>query len=176
MRTEGAKTTGYHSLLKGKALKLGDNISTDLIIPGRTFGLGLRDLAKHVFEDADPALAAQIRLGDFIAAGSNFGLGSSRERAPMAIKEAGVGAVLAKSVARIFFRNTINVGLPIIICDTTNIEQGDELEVNLESGTVKDLTNGFYLSFKGLPEVMLRILQEGGLVAYVRKYGDFPRV
>ena len=162
-------------MLTGKALKFGDNISTDHIVPGRLAHLrsNLPELAKHVLEDADPTFASRIKAGDFIVAGKNFGLGSSREHAPLVIKMAGVSAILAKSVARIFFRNTINLGLPVLICDTDKIDDGDELEVDLEAGTIKDITNGNQLTFKKIPEVMLCILNEGGLIPYIKKYGDF---
>jgi 3-isopropylmalate/(R)-2-methylmalate dehydratase small subunit len=162
-------------MLKGKAFKFGDNISTDLIVPGRLAGLrsNLPELAKHVLEDADPTFATRVRPGDFVVGGSNFGLGSSREHAPLVIKMAGVSAVLAKSVARIFFRNAINQGLPVLICDTSLIDDGDELEIDLIGGTVMDLTNGHELTFGKIPPVMLSILNEGGLLPYIKKYGDF---
>ena len=162
-------------MLTGHAFKFGDNISTDHIIPGRLAHLrsDLPELAKHVMEDADPTFASRVKAGDFIVAGNNFGLGSSREHAPLVIKMAGVRAILAKSVARIFFRNAINLGLPVLICDTTLIDDGDKLEVDLAAGTVKDATNGNQLTFNKIPEVMLRILDEGGLIPYIQKYGDF---
>ncbi len=162
-------------MLRGKAFKFGDNISTDLIVPGRLAGLrsNLPELAKHVLEDADPTFVTRVRAGDFVVGGSNFGLGSSREHAPLVIKMAGVSAILAKSVARIFFRNAINQGLPVLICDTSLIEDGDELEVDLLRGNVKDLTNGNDLTFGKIPPVMLSILNEGGLLPYIKKYGDF---
>ncbi len=162
-------------MLKGKAFKFGDNISTDHIIPGRWAHLrsNLPELAKHVMEDTDPDFAGRVKPGDFIVGGSNFGLGSSREHASLVIKMAGVSAILAKSVARIFFRNAINQGLPVLICDTDGIDQGDELEVDLAKGTIYDKTKGEKLSFSKLPEVMLKILDEGGLIPYIKKYGDF---
>ncbi len=162
-------------MLTGKAFKFGDNISTDHIVPGRLAYMrsNLPELAKHVLEDADPTFASRIKAGDFIVAGKNFGLGSSREHAPLVIKMAGVSAILAKSVARIFFRNAINLGLPVLICNTDRIDDGDELEVDLEAGAIKDITNGNQLTFKKIPEVMLRILGEGGLMPYIKKYGDF---
>ena len=115
-------------MLKGRAFKFGDDISTDLIAPGRYAHLKSNEpeLAKHVLEDADPTFASRVKPGDFVVAGENFGLGSSREWAPLIIKVAGVSAVLAKSVARIFFRNAINQGLPILICDTDAIGDGDQ--------------------------------------------------
>lgn len=163
------------TILKGKALKFGDDISTDHIIPGKYAHLrsNLPELAKHVMEDADPEFAAKVKPGDLIVAGKNFGLGSSREHAPLVIKMSGVKAILAKSAARIFYRNAINQGLPLLICDTDKIDDNDELEVNLAAGTIKDLTNGAQLTFGKIPPVMLKILDEGGLIPYVKKYGDF---
>ena len=161
-------------MLKGRAFKFGDSISTDHIIPGRYAHLrsNLPELAKHVLEDADAAFAARVKKGDFVVAGSNFGLGSSREHAPLVMKMAGVSAVLAKSVARIFFRNAINLGLPVLICDTDKINDGDELEVDLAAGTVKNLNSGEILTFGKIPETMRKILDEGGLIPYIKKYGD----
>jgi 3-isopropylmalate/(R)-2-methylmalate dehydratase small subunit len=162
-------------ILRGRAFKFGDNISTDHIIPGRWFHLrsNLPELSKHLLEDVAPAFVSQVKPGDFIVAGNNFGLGSSREHAPLVMKMAGVGAILAKSTARIFFRNAINLGLPVLVCDTGQIDEGDDLEVNLIKGTVRDLTNGNQLGLGKIPEVMLHILGEGGLVPYIKKYGDF---
>jgi 3-isopropylmalate/(R)-2-methylmalate dehydratase small subunit len=161
-------------MLTGKAHKFGDSISTDHIIPGRYASLrsNLPELAKHVLEDADVNFAKKVKPGDFVVGGNNFGLGSSREHAPLVIKMAGVNAILAKSVARIFFRNAINLGLPVLICDTDKIKDGDELEIDLTAGTVKDKTNGAVLTTGKIPEVMLKILNEGGLIDYVKKYGD----
>lgn len=161
--------------LKGKAFKFGDNISTDLIIPGKYAQLrsNLPELAKHVMEDADETFAEKVKPGDFIVAGTNFGLGSSREHAPLVIKMSGVSAILAKSVARIFFRNAINQGVPVMICDTDSIAAGDEIEIDLTEGKVIDLSNGVQLNFNKIPQVMLDILDEGGLIPYVKKYGDF---
>ncbi len=163
------------TILKGKAFKFGDNISTDHIMPGKYAHLrsNLPELAKHVMEDADPTFATKVKPGDFIIAGKNFGLGSSREHAALVIKMAGVSAILAKSVARIFFRNAINQGLPVLICDTDKIDAGDELEVNLTRSIITDLTKGIQLTFGKIPKVMLDILNEGGLISYISKYGDF---
>ncbi len=156
----------------GKAWKFGDNISTDLIAPGRLFHLrsNLPELAKHLLEDARPNFASLIRSGDFIVAGENFGLGSSREHAPVIIKIAGAKAVLAKSFARIFYRNCINIGLPAITCNTDEIDEGDELELDMEKGIIKNKTKGKELTFPPLPQIMNRILQEGGLVAYIKAH------
>jgi 3-isopropylmalate/(R)-2-methylmalate dehydratase small subunit len=161
-------------MLTGRAHKFGDSISTDHIIPGRYASLrsNLPELAKHVLEDADVNFAKKVKPGDFVVGGNNFGLGSSREHAPLVIKMAGVSAILAKSVARIFFRNAINLGLPVLICDTDKINEGDELEIDLTAGIVKDKTNGAVLTTGKIPEVMLKILNEGGLIDYVKKYGD----
>jgi len=162
-------------VLKGRAFKFSDSISTDHIIPGRYAPLrsNLPELAKHVLEDADPTFVSRVKEGDFVVAGNNFGLGSSREHAPLVIKMAGVSAILAKSVARIFFRNAINLGLPVLICDTDGISDGDELEIDLASGMVRDITNGNQFTFGKIPEVMLHILDEGGLIPYIQKHGDF---
>lgn len=161
--------------LKGFAHKFGDNISTDLIAPGRLFHLrtNLPELAKHVLEDADPEFAKKVKAGDFVVAGKNFGLGSSREHAPTIIKLAGVGAVLARSFARIFYRNAINVGLSVLICDTSQIDAGDELIVDLETGRISNSTKGTTIEFKPLPKVMVNILNDGGLIEHFRKHGDF---
>src|SRR5574341_1531086 len=152
----------------GKAWKFGDSISTDLIAPGMYFHLrsNLPELAKHVLEGARPEFASQVKSGDFVVAGENFGLGSSREHAPTIIKIAGAKAVLAKSFARIFYRNCINIGLPAIICNTEEIDEGDELELDMENGVVRNKTKGIELTFQPLPPVMNKILHEGGLVAY----------
>ncbi len=162
-------------MLGGRVFKFGDNISTDHIVPGRLLHLrsNLPELAKHTLEDADPTFAKRVKSGDFVVAGNNFGLGSSREHAPLILKLSGVGAVLAKSVARIFFRNAINIGLPVLICDTESINDGDELEVNLKSGRVRNLTNGAELRFSQMPEIMINILNEGGLVPYIKTHKGF---
>jgi len=159
----------------GRAWKFGDNISTDAIAPGRYFHLrsDLKKLAKHVLEDARKDFAKKVKKGDFVVAGKNFGLGSSREHAPRIIKLAGVKAILAKSFARIFFRNCINIGLPVIICDTDKIDEGDELEVEFDKGIVKNKTKNIEIRFNPLPKVMLNILEDGGIVEHLKKHGDF---
>jgi 3-isopropylmalate/(R)-2-methylmalate dehydratase small subunit len=158
----------------GRAWKFGDNISTDLIAPGRYFHLrsNLPELAKHVLEDARPDFAPGVKPGDFVVGGRNFGKGSSREHAPVIIKLAGTRAVLAKSFARIFYRNCINIGLPAVVVDTDRIDEGDELDIDLEKGIVRDRTKGIELGFPPLPTVMARILEEGGLVDYIKHHGD----
>jgi len=163
---------------KGKAWKFGNNISTDHIAPGRLFHLrsNLPELAKHVLEDADPDFASNMAKGDFVVAGKNFGLGSSREHAPQIIKLAGVNGVLAKSFARIFFRNAINIGLLLVECNTDLIGQGDELEIDIENGIVKNLTQNIDIKITPLPEVMIKILNEGGLAKHIERHGDFQLV
>lgn len=161
-------------MLEGKAHKFGDGISTDHIIPGRYAHLrsNLGELAKHAMEDADPKFVSKVRPGDIIVAGANFGLGSSREHAPLVIKMAGVSAILAKSVARIFFRNAINLGLPVLVCDTEAIADGDELEIDLKAAVVRDRTNGRLITYGKIPDVMLKILNEGGLLPYIKNHGS----
>ena len=161
--------------MQGKAFKFGDNISTDHIAPGRLFHLrsDLQEFSKHVLEDADENFAKNMKKGDFVVAGNNFGLGSSREHAPQIIKIAGVGAVIAKSFARIFYRNAINIGLLAIECDTDAIDDGDELELDIEKGIITDLTNGSIIQIEPLPPVMIKLLKDGGLVEHIKKNGDF---
>ncbi len=159
----------------GKAFKFGDNISTDHIAPGRLFHLrsNLEEFAKHVLEDADPDFAKKMKKGDFVVGGNNFGLGSSREHAPQIIKISGVQAVLAKSFARIFYRNCINIGLLAIECNTDLIDANDELEIDVKEGIIKDLTKSSEIKFSPLPDVMIKLLDDGGLVNHIKKYGDF---
>lgn len=165
-------------LLKGKAWKFGNDISTDHIAPGRLFHLrsNLPEMAKHVLEDADPSFASSMKKGDFVVAGRNFGLGSSREHAPTIIKLAGVNAVLAKSFARIFFRNAINIGLLLVECDTDKINAGDELAVDVKAGVVHNLTQKIDIPVTPLPDVMIKILNDGGLMAHIKKHGGFDLV
>ena len=162
-------------VLNGKAIKLGDGISTDDIIPGRFVHLrsDLPELAKHTLEDIAPAFVSRVKQGDFLVAGKNFGLGSSREHAPAVIKASGIGAILAKSVARIFFRNAINQGVPVLLCDTDKIADGAELEVNLNDGTIINLTSGARISCGKMSSFVLAILEAGGLIPYIRKHKDF---
>lgn len=164
--------------LKGKAWKFGDNISTDHIAPGRLFHLrsNLQEFAKHVLEDADENFASSMSKGDFVVAGNNFGLGSSREHAPQIIKIAGVSAVLAKSFARIFYRNAINIGLLLIECDTDKIDAQDELEIDIKKGIIKNLTKNETIEITPLPDVMIKLLNEGGLIEHLKKHGDFDLV
>ena len=162
-------------VLKGKAIKLGDNISTDDIIPGRFAHLrsNLPELAKHVLEETVSEFSSRVNSGNFLVAGKNFGLGSSREHASVVIKMSGVSAILAESVARIFFRNAINQGLPVLLCDTEKIGDGDELEINLTGGMIANLTSGITLNCSKMPPIMSAILEEGGLIPYILKHRDF---
>jgi 3-isopropylmalate/(R)-2-methylmalate dehydratase small subunit len=169
-------------LLKGKAIKLADNISTDDIIPGRFAHLrsNLPELAKHVLEDVAPEFGSRARAlsatGEgkaILVAGRNLGLGSSREHAPVVIKMSGVGAILARSAARIFFRNAINQGMPVLLCDTDKIGDGDELEISVTDGKITNLTSGITLSCGKMPPIMSAILREGGLIPYIQKHKDF---
>lgn len=162
-------------ILRGFAHKLGDDINTDYIISGKyKFNtLDMKELAKHIFEDIEPDFINKIKPGDIVVAGKNFGCGSSREQAPLVIKNAGLSAVVAMSFARIFYRNAINNGLPLVECDTSRINDGDELEIDLEKGTVKDITQGFEITINPLPPFMMKLLQDGGLVEHFKKYGGF---
>ncbi len=162
-------------ILKGCAHVYGDHVNTDYIISGKYKfkTLDMQELSCHVLEDLDPGFCERVQEGDFIVAGANFGCGSSREQAPLVIKHAGVAAVVASSFARIFYRNSINKGLPLVECDTSGIESGDRLELDLESGEVRNLTRGEVLKTAPLPGVMMRILLEGGLVEHLREHGGF---
>jgi len=161
--------------LTGKSIKLGDSINTDFIISGRyKFAItDMKELAKHIMEDIDPNFAQKISPGNsIIVAGNNFGMGSSREQAPLVIKEAGIVAVLSSQFARIFFRNSFNIGLPLIETDTSKIDEGDQLQIDLEHGWVKNLTKGIDLEIKPLPKFMQDLLTEGGIINYYKKYGE----
>lgn len=161
-------------IIKGKAWKFGDDISTDHIIPGRFYHLrsNLEELTKHIFDDVSPNFAQRITKGDVIVAGRNFGLGSSREHAPLTIKLAGIDAIVAESFARIFYRNAINVGLAAIICPAKEINEGDELEIRVDEGVLIDTATGTEKRFSPLPEIMRKILDEGGLDSYIRKHRE----
>ena len=162
-------------VLEGRALKVGDDINTDYIAPGRmkVKTEDFRELAKHLLEDIEPGFYNRIMPGDFIVAGRNFGCGSSREHAPRVIKAAGIAAVLAKSFARLFFRNAINLGLPVAQCDTDEIFDGERLVLDLESGSIHNKTRGVELSIKPLPPVMWEILSDGGLIPHYLAHGGF---
>ncbi|MEK7785510.1 MAG: 3-isopropylmalate dehydratase small subunit [Chloroflexota bacterium] len=158
--------------IRGKAWKFGKNIDTDAIIPARHCNTAdPRELAQHCMEDADPAFIRKMRRGDVIVADTNFGCGSSREVAPISIKAAGVSAVIAKSFARIFFRNSINIGLPILECAPAvdGIELGDEIEVESATGTIRNLTRNETYRAEPFPDFLQRIIDRGGLLAYVEE-------
>jgi len=161
-------------IIRGKAIKYGDSIDTDVIIPGKyTKTLNMQELAYHVMEDLDPDFKNKISQNDFITAGKNFGCGSSREQAPLALKHAGVGCIVAKSFARIFYRNAINIGLPLIECDTDAIADGDILEYQLGTKILENVTEHKGIEVIGLPPIMIKILMEGGLVEYLKKNGAY---
>ena len=162
-------------IIRGKSVKLGDNINTDFIISGRyKFAItDMKELAKHIMEDIDPNFPQKIIPGkSIIVAGNNFGMGSSREQAPLVIKEAGIVAVLSPQFARIFFRNSFNIGLPLIETDTSKIDESDELKIDLDNGVVRNITKGIDLKIKPLPKFMQDLLTEGGIVNYYKKYGE----
>jgi 3-isopropylmalate/(R)-2-methylmalate dehydratase small subunit len=161
--------------MSGRAWKFGDNVSTDLIAAGRYAYLrtNLPELTKHVLEDARDEFRTGVKPGDFVVGGENFGMGSSREHAPTIIKMAGVSCVAAKSFARIFFRNCINIGLPAVVVDTGKIDEGDELELDLAKGVLRDLTKGIELTFPPMPKVMTDILEDGGLIPYMKANKGF---
>lgn len=155
----------------GRAWKYGNNIDTDVIIPARYLtATSMRELADHTLEDLDPEFASDVVQGDVIVAGSNFGCGSSREHAPLAIKGTGVAAVIARSFARIFFRNAINTGLPILVCSEAvdAIEAGDSVAVDPLSGLIENQSKGASFRADPLPEFVMDIVTAGGLVPYVR--------
>jgi 3-isopropylmalate/(R)-2-methylmalate dehydratase small subunit len=159
-------------ILKGASYKIGDDINTDYVISGRyKFAISdMKELAKHIMEDIDPTFYSRLKPGaSFLVAGKNFGMGSSREQAPLVIKEAGIVGVVAKSFARIFYRNAINIGLPLIEADTSNIAESDLLEIDLEKGVLKNLTKKKEVRINPLPHVMRKLLADGGLVEHFKK-------
>lgn len=161
-------------ILKGYSYKLGDDVNTDYIISGRyKFSISdIKELAKHIMEDIDPGFYAKLKKGEsLLVCGKNFGMGSSREQAPLVIKEAGITGVVAKSFARIFYRNAINIGLPLIEADTSAIAENDSLEIDLEKGLLKNLTKKTEIKIKPLPPVMRKLLSDGGLVEHFKKHG-----
>jgi len=160
--------------LKGKVFKYGDNVDTDVIIPARYLtSSDPENLAAHCMEDIDENFAEEVEEGDIIVGGKNFGSGSSREHAPLAIKYAGVSCVVAESFARIFYRNSINIGLPILECPEAvkATEQGDELEVDIDKGVVTNLRTGESFEAEPFPPFMQEIIKDGGLIEHVKKVG-----
>lgn len=159
-------------ILHGKVHKYGSNVDTDVIIPARYLNtMDIDTLAKHCMEDLDSDFTKKVKKGDFIFAESNFGCGSSREHAPIAIKASGISAVVASSFARIFFRNAINIGLPLLESDEAvrKTEDGDEVEIDLEKGEIKNLTKNLSFKSKPYPDFMMGIINSGGLVEYTKK-------
>lgn len=158
--------------MSGRVWKFGSNIDTDVITPGQYLNISdPAELAKHCMEGIDGEFASKVRPGDIIVAGENFGCGSSREHAPLAIKASGISCVIAKSVARIFFRNSINIGLPIIECAeaSDDIGEGDVIEIEYESGLIKNLTNHNRYQFSSFPPFIEEIISSGGLIPYTSK-------
>ena len=159
-------------ILKGNVIKYGDNIDTDVIIPARYLNTSdPAELAKHCMEDIDKEFTKKVRIGDVIVGGTNFGCGSSREHAPIAIKAAGVDAVIAKSFARIFYRNSINMGLPILECEAAanGIDAGDEVEVNFDTGVITDVTKGESWQAAAFPPFIQNIIKAGGLLKSLKE-------
>ena len=159
-------------MLKGKVYKYGADVNTDVIIPARYLNVSdPAELAKHCMEDIDKDFVNQVKLGDIMMATTNFGCGSSREHAPLAIKASGISCVVAKSFARIFFRNAINIGLPLLECDEAveKTEAGDNLEIDLSKGEIKNLSNGKEFKAKPYPDFMAGIISAGGLIEYTKK-------
>jgi 3-isopropylmalate/(R)-2-methylmalate dehydratase small subunit len=156
-----------------RAWKFGDDINTDVITPGRyTVTTDRKQLGEIAFIEYRPEFAKEVKEGDVIVAGYNFGCGSSREHSPVAIKAAGISAVIAKSFARIFFRNAINIGLPLFVCeDTDKIDDGDAIEIDFKTGDIRDKTKGVVLKVKPLPAFMQKIVDRGGLVEFLRSDG-----
>lgn len=157
--------------VKGRVFKYGDNVDTDVIIPARYLNTSdPKELAAHCMEDIDMDFVKNVKAGDIIVANKNFGCGSSREHAPLAIKTAGVSCVIASTFARIFYRNSINIGLPILECDEAakSIEAGDELEVDFKTGVIKNLTKNESYQGQGFPEFMQRIIDNDGLIGYIK--------
>ena len=159
-------------MLKGKVHKYGADVDTDVIIPARYLNVSdPAELATHCMEDIDPEFVSRVKPGDIMVATTNFGCGSSREHAPLAIKAAGISCIIAKSFARIFFRNAINTGLPLLECDVAvdKTEAGDTLEIDLSSGRIKNLTKGMEFRAKPYPEFMAELISAGGLVEYTKR-------
>ena len=158
--------------MSGKVFKYGNDVDTDVIFPARYLGLTEeKEIASHSMEDIDQGFAKQVEKGDYIVAGENFGCGSSREHAPLSIRAAGIRCVIAKSFARIFYRNAINIGLPIMECEEAaeHIGPGDQLEVSLESGKIRDLTTGKEYQAEAFPDFIREIIKDGGLAGHIRK-------
>jgi len=159
-------------VLEGNAHVFGDHINTDYIISGKYKSrlTDLNEMAKHIMEDIRPDFYKEIQPGNFIVGGLNFGCGSSREAAAWVVKKAGIAAVLAKDFARIFFRNAINVGVPVLRLDTSSIQEGDRLRIDLDAGTIENLTRGGVLNTKPLPPFIQKIVDAGGMENYLKTH------
>lgn len=160
-------------IIKGSAVLLGDNINTDFIISGRyKFSItDMKELAKHIMEDIDPEFPKKLKAGiSIVVAGENFGMGSSREQAPLVIKESGIVAVVAKSFARIFYRNGFNIGLPLIQADTSKIKEHDELTIDLDGSVLEDITQKYKMDIQPLSRIMQALLSDGGIVNHIKKH------
>ena len=159
-------------------LRIQNDINTDYIISGR-YKFRIQDekeLAKHIFEDVEENFHKRIKSGDFLVAGENFGCGSSREQAPVALKASGLKAVIAKSYARIFYRNAFNVGLCLVECETNFIDDMDELELNLEENMIRNLSKGLNIEIKPIPDIMKKILDNGGVIEYFKAHNGFEEI
>ncbi len=159
--------------LQGKVWKFGDNVDTDLIIPARFLNVWDKDeLAKKCFADLRPDFVNGVSLGDVIVAGENFGCGSSREHAPLALKSAGISGIIAKGFARIFYRNAFNIGLPVVECeDAASIEEGNRVSVDLATGEIVNVDTGEQFFARPIPDFMMELVEAGGLVEYVKEKG-----
>ncbi|MCA3263998.1 MAG: 3-isopropylmalate dehydratase [Telmatospirillum sp.] len=156
--------------MSGKAFVFGDNIDTDMLAPGLYMKFGIEDIARHCLEAVDPTFATTVRAGDFVVGGDNFGMGSSREQAPQALRHLGVAAVIARSFAGLFFRNAVNLGLaPLVCADIDKIAAGDMLAVDAARGTIENRTTGKALRCEALPAHLLAMLNDGGLIPHLEK-------
>ena len=159
-------------------LRMQDNINTDYIISGR-YKFGIQDekeLAKHIFEDIEDGFYKKVKTGDLLVAGSNFGCGSSREQAPLALKASGIKAVIAKSFARIFYRNAFNIGLCLVECETNYIDDMDELELDVEKNALMNISKGVQIDIKPIPKIMKKFLANGGVVRYFKEHRGFAEL
>ena len=159
-------------------LRINNDINTDYIISGRyKFKIqNEKELAKHIFEDLEENFYKKVKNGDFLVAGENFGCGSSREQAPMALKASGLKAVIAKSFARIFYRNAFNIGLCLVECETNFIDDMDELELDLENNVIKNLSKGLNIEIEPIPDIMRKFLEKGGVIEYFKAHGGFEEI
>jgi 3-isopropylmalate/(R)-2-methylmalate dehydratase small subunit len=158
--------------IRGKAITFGDNIDTDVILPGPYLvHINPKELANHAMEGLDPTFTQKVADGAIVVGGKNFGCGSSREQAPLALKYAGVKCVIAESFARIFYRNSITIGLPVLAClgTSSEVEDGDELAVNLRTGKVEDISKGLVFQATQLPDFIMEILDDGGLIEHLKR-------